>query len=157
MIFHLNFIFSILQRFNKLFLRSAAGRINADTIATVMEEEFPGLSSFMLTHCPTGTAEPVSTYYPTEELFGIVADGVDLDFDNCCGLLDLSVEVRRQADERRRLYESFTDPHPNIIFGQLKNTWFSQLVYQRITAENYHVTFVSSVRFIDVSNIEIAA
>lgn len=116
-----------------------------------MEEEFPGLTSFMLSQCPVGEADAVSVYYSTEELFGIVTEGVDLDFDHCCGLLDLSVEVKRQATERQRLYESFTDPHPNIIFGRLKHTWFSQLVYQRITSSNYHVTFVSSVRFIEVS------
>ena len=110
-----------------------------------------GFTSFMLAKCPTGKADAVTEIFPTEELFGVVTEGVVLDFSACCGLLDLSVEVKRQADERKRLYESFADPHPNIIFGELKNQWFSQLVYQRISATNYHVTFVSSARFVEVS------
>ena len=105
----------------------------------------------MLDRCPTGKADAVGVEFAVEELFGVVTKGCTLDFDSCCGLLDLSVEVKRQADERKRLYESFADPHPNIIFGQLKHKWFSELVYNRISATNYHVTFVSSERFIDVS------
>ena len=142
--------FRLLQQFNKLFLRSAYGKIRACDVDTIMEQALPGFSSFMLTQCPTGKAEAVTEIFPTEELFGVVTEGVVLDFSACCGLLDLSVEVKRQADERKRLYESFADPHPNIIFGELKNRWFSQLVYQRISAANYHVTFVSSARFIEV-------
>ena len=142
--------FRILQQFNKLFLRSAYGKIRADEVTTILEEALPGFSSFMLVHCPTGKAEAVTELFPTEEMFGVITEGAVLDFDACCGLLDLSVEVKRQADERKRLYESFADPHPNIIFGELKHQWFSQLVYQRISATNYHVTFVSSARFVEV-------
>ena len=136
---------------NKLFLRSAFGQIRADDVTNTMESALPGFTSFMLDNCPAGKADAVPEIFPVEELFGVVSEGSLLDFDSCCGLLDLSVEIKRQADERKRLYESFADPHPNIIFGQLKNQWFSQLVYQRISATNYHVTFVSSERFIEVS------
>ena len=119
-----------------------------------MEAALPGFTSFMISQCPSGKADAVSAWFPAETMFSVVTEGVALDFDACCGLLDLSVEVKRQADERQRLYESFADPHPNIIFGQLKNQWFSQLVYQRISATNYHVTFVSSERFIEVRIID---
>ena len=145
--------FRILQQINKLFLRSSYGQIPADSITDILEKAVPGFSSYMIARCPAGKSSPVRTIFPMEELFQVVSDGIQLDFDYCCGLLDLSVEIQRQASERQRLYESFADPHPNIIFGQLKNHWFSQLVYQRITATNYHVTFVSSARFIDVSKI----
>ena len=146
-------IFRILQQINKLFLRSSYGQIPADSVTSILEEAVPGFSSYMISKCPSGKSGAVRTIFPMEELFQIVSEGIQLDFDHCCGLLDLSVEVQRQATERQRLYESFADPHPNIIFGQLKNRWFSQLTYQRISATNYHVTFVSSARFIEVSII----
>ena len=148
--------YRILQQINKLFLRSSYGQISAEDITNILEEAVPGFSSFMISQCPSGKGDAVRTIFPMEDLFQVVSEGIQLDFDHCCGLLDLSVEVQRQATERQRLYESFADPHPNIIFGQLKNRWFSQLLYQRISATNYHVTFVSSERFIDVS-ISVAA
>ena len=143
--------FSILQQLNKLFLRSAYGKIRADDVTSIMETALPGFTSYMLDCCPVGKADAVAECFAVEELFGVVTKGCVLDFDSCCGLLDLSVEVKRQADERQRLFESFADPHPNIIFGQLKQKWFSELVYNRISATNYHVTFVSSERFIEVN------
>ena len=133
-----------------MFLRSDFGHLRGRDVATVAEKSFPGINSFLLDQCPPDTADASNEFFPAESLFEMVSEAVALDFNHCCGLLDLDVEIQRQATERKRLFESFADPHPDIVFGQRKDSWFSQLVYQRTACNNYHVTFVSSVRFIEV-------
>ena len=101
--------------------------------------------------CPPDQADPVRAIFSMDRMFELLEIGLDLDFNRCFDLIDLSIECKRQAEERKNLYENHADPHPDVVFGRRKNSWFSQLVYTRIGVNNYHVSFVSSIHFVEVS------
>ena len=134
-------------------MRSAYGAVSADEVICSMESHFPGVTHFVRDLCSSDQADPVRAVFEMEHLFEMVEIGLDLDFERCFDLIDLSIECRRQAEERKNLYEDYSDPHPDVIFGKRKNSWFSQLVYQRIGINNYHVSFVSSIHFVEVIQI----
>ena len=143
--------FSCLQNFNKFFLRSGYGLIKSDVTSQNLEKIFPGVTAYLQEKCSLEDATPSDTIFPLEMLFSLIETSHTLDFQRCITLLDLSVEIQRQKAERTRLFEEFADPHPNIIFRKRKNSWFSQLVYTRINSNHYHVSYVSSIRFAEVS------
>lgn len=148
--FRSKFVFRALQNCNKWFLRSAYGAVSSEEVSNTMEHYFPGITHFVRDLCPPDQADPVRAVFPMERMFELIEVGLGLDFDKCFGLVDLSIECRRQAEERTNLYENFSDPHPDVVFGRRKDSWFSQLVYQRIGVNNYHVSFVSSIHFAEV-------
>ena len=88
--------------------------------------------------------------FPIDNLFTIVSEIKALDFASAVSLLDLDVEIRRQEMERKQLFDSFQDPHPNLIFNVRRDSWFCQLVVERVDGDNYHATYVSSERFNEV-------
>ena len=139
-----------MQELNKHFLRSSFGSIRSEIVSGVLEDGLSGINSYLVTKVPTGSANPSESIFPLEDLFSALQDALKLDFNNCFGLLDLSVEVQRQAMERKQLYEDFANPHPEVVFGKKKGLWFSQLMYERIGPDAYHVTYVSSERFNEV-------
>ena len=83
----------------------------------------------------------------------MLSEAVGLDFDNLFGLLDLDIECKRQSLERNRLYEDFSNPHPNFVLGKSKDFWFSQMVMEKLSAGHFHVTFVSTERWIEVISV----
>ena len=121
-------------------------------VSEALEEYFSGISSYLLDKCSSADASPITAEFPLERFFGLLDESRLLDFEHCQSLLDLSIEVKRQADERKQLAESFSDPHPNIIFGKRKDSWFSQLCIQRLDIDKYQHTYVSSIRFIQVKS-----
>ena len=140
-----------MQEMNKNFLRSSFGSIRGDVISGILEDGLSGISSYLATKTTTGSAAPEELVFPLETLFAALQEALKLDFNHCFGLLDLSMEVQRQALERKQLYEDFADPHPDVVFGKKKNSWFTELMFERIGPENYHVSFISSERFNQVS------
>lgn len=146
----LSSFFRGLQGLNKLFCESQFGIIRGDAVVGVLEGVLPGITSYMLDKCADGLAAAVDSSFPVDRLFSMVAEICEMDFARAVSLLDLDVEIRRQEVERRQLYESFQDPHPNLIFNVRKDSWFCSLVIERVDGENYHATYVSSVRFNEV-------
>ena len=145
------FIFRGLQGLNRLFSESQFGRLRGDAVVSVLESELPGVTSFMIDKCADGLAGASENNFPVDQLFSTFSEILRMDFSRAVSLLDLDVEIRRQEVERRQLYESFADPHPNLIFNIRKNSWFCSLVVERVDSDNYHATYVSSVRFNEVS------
>ena len=144
-------IFSGLQELNKIFLRSSGfGNIRGHMIEDFLADTFPGITSHMLSKCTTADASPITNDFPLDEMFSLIDEARELNFQHCLALIDLSIEVKRQAAERKQLSESFTDPHPELIFGRRKDSWFSQLCIERIGVDHYQHTYVSSARFIEV-------
>lgn len=148
--FSSNFIFRGLQGLNKLFCTSQFGTLRGDAVVSVLETVLPGVTSYMLDKCSEGLAAAVNGEFPVEKIFAIVAEICEMDFAHAVSLLDLDVEIRRQEVERKQLFESFQDPHPNLVFNIRKDSWFCSLVVERVDGENYHATYVSSVRFNEV-------
>ena len=148
------FAFSGLQMLNKQFLRANAfGSVRADMVMEALEQTLPGVSSYLLSKCSGADADPISAEFPVEILFRLLDEARSLDFLHCQTLLDLSIEVQRQSMERKQLFETFADPHPSTIFGRRKDSWFSQICFRRLDTDRYQCTYVSSVRFIEVSII----
>ena len=119
-------------------------------IEDFLADTFPGITSHMLSKCTTADASPITNDFPLDEMFSLIDEARELNFQHCLALIDLSIEVKRQAAERKQLSESFTDPHPELIFGRRKDSWFSQLCIERIGVDHYQHTYVSSARFIEV-------
>ena len=122
-------------------------------MTSVLESVLPGITSYMLSKCPAGHADAINGEFPIDNLFTIVSEIKALDFAAAVTLLDLDVEIKRQATERKQLFESFQNPHPNLIFNIRKSSWFCSLVVDRVDGENYHATYVSSVRFNEVNAV----
>ena len=80
----------------------------------------------------------------------MLSEAVGLDFDHVYGLIDLDIECKRQSLERNRLYEDYSNPHPNFVLGKSKDHWFTQMVMEKLSAGHFHVTFVSTERWIEV-------
>lgn len=104
----------------------------------------------MIDKCADGLAGASGNDFPVDQLFTTFSEVLKMDFARAVSLLDLDVEISRQEVERRQLYETFVDPHPNLIFNIRKNSWFCSLVVERVDSDNYHATYVSSVRFNEV-------
>ena len=86
-----------------------------------METNFSGLTHFIRDLCPPNQADPVRAIFPMDRMFELLEIGLDLDFSRCFDLIDLSIECKRQAEERKNLYENYADPHPDVVFGRRKN------------------------------------
>ena len=119
-------------------------------MVTVLESVLPGVTSYMLDKCADGLAGASRNNFPVDRLFTLISEILEMDFARAVSLLDLDAEIRRQEVERRQLYESFTDPHPNLIFNIRKDSWFCSLIVERVDGDNYHATYASSVRFNEV-------
>ena len=86
---------------NKIFLRSGYGFISDTVIADLMEVTYPGLTAYIRQKCPADDSDPVGEIFPMEKFFGLILKSVDLDFEKCFSLIDLSVECLRQQSERK--------------------------------------------------------
>lgn len=145
------FLFRGIQGLNKLFCLSQFGTLRGEDVSSVLERTLPGITSYLLSRCEVIHAEAVRGEFPVDNLFAIVSEVKALDFAHAVSILDLDVEIRRQEVERKQLFESFQDPHPNLIFNVRRDSWFCQLVVERVEGDNYHATYVSSERFNEVS------
>ena len=144
---HFILLFRGMQGLNKLFCKSQFGNLRGNDVTSVLERIMPGVTSYMISNCEGTNAEAVNAEFPIDTIFTIVSEIKALDFAQAVSLLDLDVEIRRQEVERKQLYESFQDPHPNLVFNIRRDSWFCQLVVERVDGDNYHATYVSSERF----------
>ena len=127
------------------------GYVSADKASYALELSFPGVTSYCINSSGANICSATANTFPVDDFFGMLNDAVGLDFDNLFGLLDLDIECKRQALERTRLHEEFSDPHPNFILGRSKDSWFTEMVMEKLSANHFHVSFVSTIRWIEVN------
>lgn len=124
--------------------------ISGDNAASALEESFPGITSFVLNSSGANSCSAVRAEFPIETFFSYLQEACALDFNRCFGLLDLDIECRRQQLERNRLYEEYSNPHPNFVLGKSKDHWFSEMIIEKLAADRFHVTFLSTENWIQV-------
>ena len=134
-------------------MKSQFGIVNAGDAAGALEDSFPGISSYICNKAGSNPCTAVSAELPLEKFFSSLTDALQLNFTRFFGLLDLDIECFRQRSEIIRISEDFTDPHPNSVLGSQKNAWFTEMITSKIAPERYHVTFVSTQNWIDVSSM----
>ena len=140
-----------MQRLCHLFTSSQFGRVSAESISNALEYSFPGITSYIRNSSGSNSCVLVNAYFPADKFFESLAEAHELDFERVFDLLRLDVEVQRQKAERLRLHEEALSSHPNTILGRSKDFWFSELISERLSADRYHVTYVSTQNWIDVS------
>ena len=133
-------------------MKSRFGVVSAGDAAGALEDSFPGISSYLCNKAGSNPCTAVSATFPMEKFSGSLTDALQLNFTRFFGLLDLDIECFRQRSEIIRISEDFTDPHPNSVLGSLKNAWFTEMITSKIARDRYHVTFVSTQNWIDVSS-----
>ena len=142
-----------MQRFCQLFSGSQFGRVSAESIANVLEASFPGITSYIRSNSGSNDCLMVNNYFPIDRFYESLSEAQSLHFERVFDLLRLDIEVQRQKSERLRLHEEAFKSHPNIILGQDKNSWFTELISERLSADRYHVTYVSTQNWIEVRYI----
>ena len=126
--------------------------ISGDNASTALEEAYPGITSFCLNSSGSNPCSSVRAEFPLDTFFSYLQEACALNFDHCFGLIDLDIECRRQQLERNRLYEEYSNPHPNFILGRAKDHWFTEMIMERLSADRFHVSFLSTENWIQVGS-----
>ena len=140
-----------MRRLLKLWSSSNFGRVRAEDVANVLEVSFPGITSYIRNSSGSNGCLMVNAEFPVERFFESLSEAHALRFERVFDLLRLDVEVQRQRAERLRLSEEAFKSHPNTILGQSKDSWFTELISERLSADRYHVTYVSTQNWIEVN------
>ena len=143
-------IFRAMQRLCQLFTASSFGRVSAESVANVLEVSFPGITSYIRSNSGSNDCLMANSYFPADKFFESLSEAHSLHFERVFDLLRLDIEVQRQKSERLRLHEEAYASHPNTILGQSKDSWFTELITERLSADRYHVTYVSTQNWIEV-------
>ena len=136
-------------------MSSQFGRVTAEAVSNVLEFSFPGITSYIRNSSGSNSCVMANAYFPADKLFESLSEAHSLNFERVFDLLRSDIEVQRQKAERLRLHDEAHSSHPNTILGRNKDFWFSELISERLSADRYHVTYVSTQNWIDVSFLQL--